>query len=293
MCIAMKDYFASATIKGYLAILLWSFSALFISWTPQIPSLFMASLTSAVGFTVFGCSWIANPSRFKTAIKQSWHIWLLFFTSVIVYRGLYIGALKLAPIVESNLLNYLWPIFIVIFSAVHDKRWPANMVLLSAILCFVGVICIGISKNDAMLHFEVGHILAILAALTWAIYSVFTRRFLSDPTDNIGFMHFVAILIFGILHFCFEESPPREAFTMLSVVGMISWGLSISLGYILWDQAMTHGRRENVAVAAYYTPLLSTLWLFLFNGQPMTIWVWCAAVLILGGSLLARMAPKA
>lgn len=278
----------TANFEGYLAILLWSFSAYFTGLTEGIPPFLLAGITSLPGFLYYVPIWIKNPNQFKNALRQPKEIWLLFFIAMIVYRGLYYSALKLAPIVEANLLNYLWPLFIVLLSIGVDRKKLSIKVLLGALCCFAGVICIGISRKTGAFSFQPGHLLAIAAAAAWAIYSVTTRRFVSAPKDMIGLMQLFGFIIFIALHKLFEPSINITQLNTTNWIGIGELGLVASLGYALWDNAMTYGDRDSVAVKAYYTPLLSTLWLVLFAHANMTPLIWAAAVLIIGGALVAR-----
>jgi drug/metabolite transporter (DMT)-like permease len=283
---------SSANLQGYGAILLWSFSALFISWTSEIPPMLTASLTSVVGFLIFGLSWVIRPKKFVIALHQSWPIYGLFFLSIVVYRGFYLAGLKLAPIIEGNLLNYLWPLLIVLLAALYDRIPVPAKVLGGTVSCFVGVTLIGLAKNTGGFSFASGHIFALVGAFTWACYSVLTRNFPSAPTETMGFMHFIAIWVFAGLHVVFEPPLALSNISLGSWIGVCGWGMSLSVAYRLWDKAMSLGARDKVAVAAYYTPLLSTLWLILLDSAQLNWFIALAAAFILGGSLLARTAKN-
>src|SRR5262249_40185544 len=148
------------------------------------------------------------------------------------------------------------------------------------------------NKGGAGLSFEHGHIFAIVAACAWALYSVLTRRFPGAITDMIGIMHLFAVAVFALLHIIFEDPVSLSAISPAGWFGTLGLSLAVSLGYTFWDKAMTHGDRERVATAAYFTPLLSIIWLILFAHAPMTKLIWLAAVLILGGSFISRFAMR-
>jgi drug/metabolite transporter (DMT)-like permease len=282
----------TANLSGYAAITLWSFSAVFIQWTAEIPPLLLAGLTSAGGFLFFGAQWLRDPQKLRACLKQSWQVWLLFFCAVVIYRGFYLCGLKLAPIIEANLLNYLWPLLIIVFSGLIDKKKIPPLVYAGSVACFAGVICIGLSKSGGRLDFHPGHVFAFIAACVWAAYSVATRRYPGALSDMIGVMHLVALGVFVAAHLAVEQRVDYASVGMLNWVGTAGLALAVSLGYKLWDRAMTHGDRERVATAAYFTPLLSTFWLIIVAGQGMAPLVWVAAVLILGGSTLSCFATR-
>jgi drug/metabolite transporter (DMT)-like permease len=93
----------------------------------------------------------------------------------------------IAPPVEANLVNYLWPLLIVLLSApLAGERlgWPH---LSGALLGFAGVALLAFGRG---VHFTgayaLGYVLALGCALTWALYSVLSRRFGETPTDAIA-----------------------------------------------------------------------------------------------------------
>jgi len=278
-----------ANLQGYMAILFWSFAAFFVGLTSQLPPFLLTSLETFVGFIFFVVIWLRTPARLIQLRRQPWRVWLLFALPTIGYAGFYYCGLKLAPIAEANLLNYLWPLLIVVLPTILERHKLSKMVLIGSLFCFTGVICIGLNSKQGSFSFQPGHFFAIAGAFTWALYSVLTRRFPAAPVDAVGLMGLISSIFFLIAHRLFETPVDLSTMSWSGWVGVVALGLCGAPTYILWDKAMTKGDREKVAVAAYYTPLLSTLCLILFGHVTMSFLVWTAAALILGGSILARM----
>jgi|LakMenEpi03Aug12_release.lakeMendotaPanAssembly.Ray.scaffolds.fasta_scaffold382243_2 drug/metabolite transporter (DMT)-like permease len=205
----MVDAQTVANVKGVLTILMWSFSALFILWTPEIPPFLLASFTSPFGCTLFGFRWIRNRERLWRALKQPLPVWCLFFVAVVVYRGCYLSGLKIAPTVEANLINYLWPSLIVIFGAIVDRSLPKPLLLFGAAMGFLGVSLLLFpsifSGKEINGQIGVGHFLALFGAISWSGYSVMTRRIKVNSSDLLGVMHGLAALTFVTLHLIFEN----------------------------------------------------------------------------------------
>lgn len=108
----------------------------------------------------------------------------------------------------------------------------------------------------------------------------------------IGIMHALSFLILFSLYYIFEPAISIAQLDIWHWFGIIGLGLSVSVGYTLWDDAMSHGEREKVAVMAYFTPLLSTGWLLIITGTSMNFLLWAATALILGGTYIARAPAK-
>lgn len=281
-----------ANLQGYSAILLWSFFALFVEISKDLSPFLLASLSSLVGFVYYCPSWLKSPGEFWKELHRPWQVWALFFMAIILYRGFNIMGLKSAPIIEANLLNYLWPILIVLFGVFIHQQPLSKSVVIGTIFSFLGIILIGFSKNNNSFSVEPGYILTILGACIWALYSVFTRLFISQSDGLIGIMHILAFFLFISFHYLFESPVHLEHINWMNWGGVVGMGLGVSLGYKLWDNAMTYGNPQKIAVTAYFTPLLSTLWLILCKEERLTPYVGVAAFLIISGSLLARLSSR-
>jgi len=282
--------FTPSNLKGWATILLWSISALSIAYTPQFPPFFLAASTSLIGAILFSQRWITDRSRLHAALSQPWQVWLLFALAVVGYRGFYLSGLKMAPTIEANLIQYLWPILIVLLGHFVDRRKPTLTVMLSVSAGFLGVVLIALSKSDHSFtwHLTLGHLSALFAGIAWATYSVFTKKYSDAPGDMIGVMHIAATIFFSILHCTCEVPVSWNLVDTAHWIALLQLGIAISLGYSWWNEAMTKGSRDLMAVSAYFIPLLSTLLLILFGNDEMRREVAIAAGLILSGGVLAR-----
>ena len=126
----------TATSIGLIAILLWSMLALFTAATGRIPPFQLNAMTFLIGGLVGVVSWIVRPQGLK-ALRQKPVVWALGIGGLFGYHALYFAALRLAPPAESGLINYLWPLLIVLFSSLlpgeHLRR--AHIVGSASRLC--------------------------------------------------------------------------------------------------------------------------------------------------------------
>ena len=116
-----------AMAAGLGAIALWGALALLTVLAGPLPPFQMVAMTFAVGAAIGiararwrGLAWtalLAWPGR----------VWLLGVGGLFGYHALYFAALQLAPPAEANLVNYLWPLLIVLLSAPlagENLGWP-------------------------------------------------------------------------------------------------------------------------------------------------------------------------
>ena len=106
----------TATLIGLTAILMWSLLAVMTVATGTIPAFQLAAMTFAIGALVGSLSWVGRPEAIR-ALAQSPLAWIVGVGGLFGYHALYFLALRFAPPAEAGLLNYLWPLLIVLFSA--------------------------------------------------------------------------------------------------------------------------------------------------------------------------------
>jgi drug/metabolite transporter (DMT)-like permease len=104
----------AATPIGFTAVLMWSLLALLTAASGQVPPFQLAAMTFAIGGSIGAASWIFRRDAWR-ALRQPPQIWALGIFGLFGYHALYFAALRLAPPAESGLINYLWPLLIVLF----------------------------------------------------------------------------------------------------------------------------------------------------------------------------------
>lgn len=263
-----------ATWIGIAAILLWSMLAPLTLTTRALPTFEVFAITFAIG----GLTNVLWPSR-ESRWRQSLPSFLFVVIALFGYHALYFLAFRMAPAVEVNLINYLWPLLIVVFAAMlpgaRINRWQ----ILGAMMGLAGaILMITRGGTSGAATYLAGYATAFAAALVWAGYSVLNRRFHSVPSSTIGVSCLVVAVLAGIAHFAFESStvPNSSQWLLLLLMGMGPAGMA----FRLWDHGTKHGDLGILGTLAYASPVLSTL-LLLASGQAETHWSQAAAVVLL------------
>jgi drug/metabolite transporter (DMT)-like permease len=131
--------------------------------------------------------------------------------------------------------------------------------------------------------------LAFLCAVTWAVYSVLSRRLGDVPTASVAvFCLATAVLSLGA-HMLLEETEwPTSALGWLSVLAL---GIGpVGIAFFTWDVGMKKGDIQLLGVASYAAPLMSTLALVIAGIADPSPALIIAAALIAGGAALAARA---
>ena len=275
-----------ATLIGFTAILMWSFLALFTAASGTMPPFQLSAICFSIGSIPGIVVLILNPSRLAL-LKQPAKVWIVGIAGLFGYHFLYFTALRNAPAVEAGLIAYLWPLLIVVGSALlpgERLRWY-HIVGALAGLCgtFLIVGRNGINFDGA---YAVGYGAAFLCAFTWSGYSLLTRRFDAVSTDVVtGFCMATSILSL-VCHLGLETTVWPE--TMSQWIAVAGLGLfPVGAAFYAWDYGVKNGDIQVLGAASYAAPLLSTLNLTLFGFAEPSWRIAFACVLVTGGAVLA------
>jgi drug/metabolite transporter (DMT)-like permease len=275
-----------ATLIGFTAILMWSFLALFTAASGKMPPFQLSAICFAIGSIPGILVLILNPSRIAL-LKQPAKVWITGIAGLFGYHFLYFTALRNAPAVEAGLIAYLWPLLIVVGSALlpgERLRWY-HIVGALAGLCGTFMI-VGRNGIDFDGAYAVGYGAAFLCAFTWSGYSLLTRRFDAVSTDVVtGFCLATSVLSL-LCHLGLETTVwPETSFEWLAVVGL---GLfPVGAAFYAWDHGVKNGDIQILGAASYAAPLLSTLILTVFGIAEPSWRIALACLLITGGAVLA------
>jgi drug/metabolite transporter (DMT)-like permease len=277
----------TATLIGLTAILMWSLLAVLTVASGTMPAFQLAAMTFAIGALVGFLTFIGRPQAMR-ALRQPLVAWAVGVGGLFGYHALYFLALRFAPPAEAGLLNYLWPLLIVLFSSLLPGERLAPHHVIGAVLGLAGTVLL-FAGNGAG-HFAPGEIpgliAAFVAAFVWASYSVMSRRLKAVPTDAVAGFCLATALLAGFVHGLVETTVwPATGLQWLAVVGL---GIGpVGAAFYAWDVGMKHGDIRVLGAASYATPLLSTAFLILVGYAQPSATIGLAALLIAGGGLIA------
>ncbi len=275
-----------ATLIGFSAILMWSLLALFTAASGKMPPFQLSAICFLIGSLPGLAVLVAKPERLAL-LKQPAKVWITGIAGLFGYHFLYFTALRNAPAVEAGLIAYLWPLLIVVGSALlpgERLRWYH---LAGALAGLAGTILIvarnGVAFDDAYL---IGYGAAFLCAFTWSGYSLITRRFEAVSTDVVtGFCLATSILSF-VCHLALETTVwPETTFEWLAVAGLGL--LPVGAAFYAWDFGVKNGNIQLLGVSSYAAPVLSTLILILFGFAEPSWRIALACLFVTGGAVLA------
>ena len=275
----------SAILFAAAAILLWSSLACLAADLTHVPPFLLVGIALCISGTI-------------GAVKcRSWRVPLKTFavgvSGIFGYHFLVFTAFQHAPAVEVNLINYLWPLLIVLLSPcfLRGTRLRRHHVI-GALLGFAGA---GLIVTGGRLRFDAdnlyGYSLAAGAALAWSSYSLMTKRLPKFPTAAVGGFCLVSGVLSLALYFANNSSwdvlleLTRRDWLYLLILGIGPLGLA----FFFWDAALKRGDPRIIGSMAYITPLTSTLLLVVLGGKSLTLVSGAAMLLIIGGAVAGSL----
>jgi drug/metabolite transporter (DMT)-like permease len=272
-------------LLALLTIAQWSFLAFLGSKLKHLPPFLLVGIALCVG------------SMIGLARLREWRVpWKTFAVGVygiFGYHFLLFTAFQYAPAVEANLMNYLWPLLIVLLSPVFLRGFrlkPHH--LLGALLGLAGAALI---VTGGKLHLDIanlpGYLMAAGAAFVWSSYSLMTKRLPIFSTAAVaGFCLGSGVLSLAVYFVTGGELGQIFALNPADWMFLILMGLfPMGLAFFTWDAAIKRGDTRIIGSLAYITPLTSTLALVALGGRPFGWVSMLAMALIFSGAVVGSL----
>ena len=275
----MKSGTFTGILYALITISLWSLSAYFSANLRRVSPFVLVG----INFTLAGLMGIRY--------LRTWNAPLIVFVigvgGLFGYQVLYFLAFQHAPAVEVNLINYLWPLFVVLLSPVYLKGYALRgHHILGALLGLLGA---GVVVTGGALHFNLssapGYGYAAIAALIWASYSLLIKRFQPLPDSLVsGFCLLAGFLALAIVWSSSPSSSQIWLLTRREWLYVILMGIGPhGIAFVTWNLALKHGDPRVIGSLSYLIPLLSTLILIITGTGRLNAASGAGMILIVAG----------
>jgi len=275
----------AATLLALAAVGMWSSLGLLGARVSARPPLLVAGVALCVG----GLLGALRP--------RVWHVPARTLAIGVIgmfdYHFLYFTALHLAPPVEANLVNYLWPCLVVLLSPVFLSGHPLRPHhIVGALMSFTGAALI-VTGGRVSFHPEssLGYFAAALGALVWASYSLLTKRVPPFPTGTVGAFCLTAGLL-SLATFRLQGGSLREVTALATAdwASLVLLGIGpMGLAFFAWDASLKRGDPRVIGSLAFITPLTATALLVLAGGHALSWVTAVAGLLIITGSVIGSL----
>lgn len=275
-----------AYISALLTIVMWSSLAVLTLTITHIPSLL------SVGLVLVFAS--LTGLKYWRQWRLPWKVWLSAIIGMFGYHFLLFDAFSRSPAMSVNMIQYLWPLFIVLGTPFFSQVKLNIGHVIGGILGFSGVMLtlaqepIAFSSEDWFGYSE-----AFVAALLWAFYTLSNRRYTQMPMSAVaGFCLISGVL--ALISYALTADVESVVLTGYDIIVIILLGLGpMGLSFYSWDYAIRHGDPRIIGALAYLAPLLSVMWMALFIPEVTLKLIHIVTLLlIIGGASLGQYIEK-
>jgi len=265
----------TALIYALIAIILWgtvaAASKLMLKTITNFQLMFFVALFSTIstlGIVVFS----RKISEVTKLIKENLlSIITLGFIGLGIQQFLIFTAFANAPAAQVNVLNYMWPIFILVLSVFILKEKPSLKIMIAFLLGIIGVYIV-ITKGQLFslqIHYFYGYLLALGAAFCWALFSTLNKTKNYEPI-GASFLFNLTGLIFMTIIMFFTKSSFN--ITTNEIIGTFYIGLfPTAIGFILWVKALKLGKTSIIANLGHLTPFISLIFIYIILKETILI----------------------
>lgn len=284
-------------VYAFLTVSIWGTLAavakLLLSDIPNLQTLTVSSVFAFIFMLIIN---IKNGSIKKLkmySVKDYVIMAALGFLGLFLYSALYYYGLTQLSSQEACILNYLWPLMLVICSCIILKEKFTLTKAIAMICSFVGIVVLSTGNKITSDENAVSGIIScIIAAICYGLFSVLNKK--ADYNQNISMMViWLAVAVYSApLGLMTEEWKPIEGVQWL---GMIWLGVVINaVAYLLWALALKGAENTaKIANLAYLTPFLSLIVSAVVLKEQITLRAVIALLFIVGGILLQSFCDRA
>jgi drug/metabolite transporter (DMT)-like permease len=239
---------------------------LIVEWDILKENIFYLSITSLLGITIFN--------------------------TLIYFAGHTTTAINL------SLISITFPVFIVILSRIFFRESITVNKGIGIVLIAAGVVLLitrGTPSRLLNISFAIGDVWMLVAALTFAIYSILLKR---KPKKlsiwAFQLSTFILGLIFLFPFFILEYATvPPDEFDTKTVSSILYVGVFASLSaFVLWNKAIVIVGPSKAGMIYYTLPLFSGFLAYLFLKEDISIIHFYSVLLIVSGILTANYESK-
>lgn len=276
-----------STFIGFTAVVMWALLALFTDASGRVPPFLLSALTFAIG-AVAGFAFRLVSRQPERSVRVPPAAWIVGIAGLFGYHFFYFTALRNAPAAEASLIAYLWPLFIVLGSALMPGERLEWHHVAGALMGLAGTAILIAGGNgfgfDSQYGF--GYAMAAICAIIWSSYSLLSRRFAEVPTSIVAWFCLATAGLSLICHLLFEATVWPESTAQWLAVAALGL-MPVGAAFYAWDHGVKRGNIQVLGAASYSAPLLSTIILIAAGRTAPTFSIIAACLLITGGAVLA------
>ncbi len=230
-----------------------------------------------------------------TIPKKDW-IPLIFIGLIgnLLYQWLFIVGIDLTLSANAAVILGTIPIWIAILAHFFSDEKMSGLKILGISLAFVGVAAIIIGGDNPISFLSdtfTGDVLIILAAITWAIYTIQSKNFLKkySPLQFSAIMTLIGAVSLTIISFFVVETTDWDKVSIPAYGGIIySGALSIGVAYLIWNNGIVKVGPVKTSVYQNLVPVLGLIFGIVLLNESLSSLQYIGSAITVAGVVITR-----
>ncbi|MES2907150.1 MAG: EamA family transporter [Pseudomonadota bacterium] len=277
-----------SNLIGLSALIMWSSLAVLSVMVRDIPPFQLLSIGMFLGGLSGALTWPFRKGAWRRALLLPAHFWAIGIYGLFFYHLCFFLAMRWAPPLQANVINYLWPLFMIVMAALflpNGKLRGYHIVGTLIGLAGVGV-TLAAEPHAPGTNYFIGYLCAAGAALGWSSYTVLCRSFKGISTDAVTGFCFATALLALLVHLSFEQTvwpASTESWIAMFMLGLFPTGIA----FYAWDVGIKHGNLILLGLVSYATRIASSIFLWAFGYAEFTTGAVVGIALVTIGAAIA------
>lgn len=275
-------------LKFILAVVLYGTIGMFLRFTalPSEAVAFYRGLVGALFILLYRTVRGEKPDL--SAIRRNLRLLLLSgFLLGLNWIFLFAAYIK-TTVAVASLCNYMAPVLVIVFAplVLHEKIDSRKLPLVAAAL--LGIILVS-GVIGGGLGDPAGVLFGLLGAVCFAGIVFCNRQFQDIPALDRALVQ-LAVSAATVLPYVLIKNgalplPQGRPLLIILMLGVLQTGVA----YCLYFSGMANLPVQSVAILGYLEPVVSVLCSVFFLHEPLSVWGWLGAVLILAAAAVSEL----
>lgn len=260
-----------------------------------MPAIQLVAIRQFLGGLLYVAYFLFQKTPWPKA-KQWKTILILSLLNFVLSNGLSTLGVKFISSGLGAILGAIFPIWIVIITFFRGERL-SKLAVIGMLVCFGGVCIIFYEhlKDFLQPNFTFGIILSLIATLTWAFGTLYTKKKAAsfNPYFSLGLQMLISSLfLFVVIGATGTSIPLGEipANSWWSIAYLVIIGSVLT--FIAFIYALQKLPAEVNSIYAYINPIVAVILGSIIFGEPLTLFLAAGGIIVLIGLYLVNLAMR-
>jgi len=288
---------SKSILLALMAVLLWStigsafkLTLNYLNYTQILLfSSFIAVVYLAILLAVTGKINLLRKVTFRSIRMSA----IMGFLNPFAYYLILLKAYSVLKAQEAVVLNYTWPMILVLLSAIFLKTRITWINVASLLISFSGTLIIATRGDIFSFEFSdpTGIILALSSAFFWASYWLLNLKDTRGTEEKI-FMNFLFGLVYTLIYCILTDNlivPGLEATAGVIYIGLFEMGIT----FVIWLNALKLATNTaKISNLVYLSPFISLIIVSVAVKEEIMASTLVGLLMIIGGIMLQHLIGK-